>query len=154
MPYKTNYFANMIILFFNICWQLLRWIRKAVPEPLLTIFSVMSSQKTISGSTTATISANLPQFLTDPPNNKSNVFERDWWNFDQENFVLDYFDTDWPNILKLNSMKKKNVNLAANNFLDAINSVLNKYVPLRISIKFRLKKKNLDDFWYSKINLY
>ena len=55
--------------------------------------------------------------------------------------MLDYFDTDWPNILKLNSMKKKNVNLAANNVLDAINSVLNKYVPLRISIKFRLKKK-------------
>ena len=32
---------------------------------------------------------------------KSNVFEGEWSNFDQENFVLDCFDIDWPNILKL-----------------------------------------------------
>ena len=42
----------------------------------------------------------LPQFLispntfADPPSSKSNVFERDPSNFDQENFVLDYFDID------------------------------------------------------------
>ena len=30
-----------------------------------------------------------------------NVSERDWSNFDRENFVLDYFNIDWPNILKL-----------------------------------------------------
>ena len=54
-------------------------------------------------------------------------------------FVLDHFDIDWPNILKL---EEENVNSATSNFLDAINSVLNKYAPLKKlnKYKFRLKK--------------
>ena len=70
------------------------------------IFSNVIS-KDIFHNITATISDHLPQFLispntfADPPSNKSNVFERDRPNFDQENFVLYYFDIDWPNILKL-----------------------------------------------------
>ena len=77
------------------------------------ILSNVISKYIISGNFTATISDHLPQFLislnkfADPPSNKSNVFERDRSNFDQENFVLDYFDIDWPNILKLD---EKNVN--------------------------------------------
>ena len=58
------------------------------------------------------------------PSNKSNVFERDWSKFDQENFILDYFDIDWSNLLNLN---EKNVDLSTNNFLNAMNSLLNKY---------------------------
>ena len=54
--------------------------------------------------------------------------------------MLDYFDIDWPNILKLN---EKNVNSAANNFLDTINSVLNKYAPLKKANKYKLRLKNL-----------
>ena len=71
------------------------------------IFSYVIPKDIISGNITATISDQLPQFLISPntfadrPSNKSNVFERDWSNFDEENFVLDYFDIDWPNILKL-----------------------------------------------------
>ena len=42
--------------------------------------------------------------------------------------MLDYFDLDWPNILKLD---EKNVNSATNIFPDTINSVLNKYAPLK-----------------------
>ena len=98
------------------------------------VFSNVISKDIISGNITATILDHLPQFLippntfANPPSNKSNVSERDWSNFDLENFVLDYFDTDWPNILKLD---EKNVNLATNNFLDTTNSVLNKYAPLK-----------------------
>ena len=101
------------------------------------IFSNVILKDIISGNITATISDRLPQFLTypntftDPPSNKSNAFERDWSNFDHENFVLDYFDIDWPNILKLD---ERNVNSATNNFLDTINSVLNKYVPLNFDM--------------------
>ena len=71
------------------------------------IFSNVISKDIISGNITATISDHLPQFLispntfADPPSNKSNVFERDWSNFDQENFVLYFFDIGWSNILKL-----------------------------------------------------
>ena len=100
------------------------------------IFSNVISKDIISGNITATISDHLPQFLispntfANPPSSKSNVFERDWSNFDQDNFVLGYFDIDWPSVLKLD---EKNVNSATNNFLHPINSVLNKYAPLKKS---------------------
>ena len=90
---------------------------QVIPEPLLTIFLVMESQKRIPGNIATKILEHLPQSLISPntfaypPSNKSNVFERDWSNFDEENFVLDHFDIDWPNILKLD---KKNANSATN----------------------------------------
>ena len=62
----------------------------AIPEPLLTIFSVIQFEDIISGNITATIFDHLPQFLiispntfADPPSNKYNTFERDWSSFDQ-----------------------------------------------------------------------
>ena len=75
------------------------------------IFSDVISKDIICGNITATISDHLPQFLVspntfvNPPSNKSNVFERDWSKFDQENFLLDYFDIDWSNLLNLNEKK-------------------------------------------------
>ena len=121
------------------------------------IFSNVISNDIISGNITALISDHLPQFLispntfADPPSNKSNVFERDWSNFEQTNFVLDYFHIDWLTILKHD---EKNVNSATNNFLDTINSLLNNMLhskKLR-SISFDLKK-TLDYLWYSQINI-
>ena len=112
---------------------------------LLTIFPVVSSEKAISDNITTTISDYLPQFLispntfADPPSNKFNVFEGEWSNFDQENFVLDYFDIDWPNILK---HVENNIKSVTNNLLDTINSVLNKYalhLEKLISISLDLK---------------
>ena len=108
------------------------------------IFSNVISKDIICGNITATISDHLPQFLVspntfaNPPSNKSNVFERDWSKFDQENFILDYFDTDWSNLLNLN---EKNVDLSTNNFLNAMNSLLNKYAPFKKIIKYKLKFK-------------
>ena len=56
--------------------------------------------------------------------------------------MLDYFDIDCRNILKLD---EKTVNSPAINFLDTINFILNKYVPLKKVNKYKLrfKKKNL-----------
>ena len=121
------------------------------------IFSNVISNDIISGNITALISDHLPQFLispntfADPPSNKSNVFERDWSNFEQTNFVLDYFHIDWLTILKHD---EKNVNSATNNFLDTINSVLNNMLHSKklTSISFDLKK-TLDYLWYSQINI-
>ena len=54
----------------------------------------------ISGNLTATISDHLPQFAIIPnmfgniSGKKSNIYERDWSKFDQENFILDYFSVD------------------------------------------------------------
>ena len=121
------------------------------------IFSNVISNDIISGNIAALISDHLPQFLispntfADPPSNKSNVFERDWSNFEQTNFVLDYFHIDWLTILKHD---EKNVNSATNNFLDTINSLLNNMLHSKklTSISFDLKK-TLDYLWYSQINI-
>ena len=79
-----------------------------------------------------------PNTFDNAPSNKSNVFKRDWSKFDQENFILDYFDIDWSNFLKLN---QKNVDLATINFLNAMNSLLDKYAPFKKISKYKLKFK-------------
>ena len=111
--------------------------------PIDNIFSNVISKGIICVNTTAAISDHLPQFLVspntfaNPPSNKSNVFERDW-EFHQENFILDYFDTDWSNLLNLN---EKNVDLSTNNFFNAMNSLLDKYAPFKKISKYKLKFK-------------
>ena len=66
-----------------------------------SIFTNVTLPDSISGNITAFISNHLPQFLIvpnifcNPPCNKSNIYKRDWSNFDQENFILDYFSIDW-----------------------------------------------------------
>ena len=79
-----------------------------------------------------------PNTFASPPSNKSNVSERDWSKSDQENLILDYFDTDWCNRLNLYG---KNVDLSTNDFLNTMNSLLNKYAPFKKISKYKLKFK-------------
>ena len=71
------------------------------------IFSNFISPEIISGNITATISDHIPQFsfvpniLSNPSTQKSNYYERDWSKFKQENFILDYFDKDWADLLQI-----------------------------------------------------
>ena len=64
------------------------------------IFSNVISYEVTFGNITATISDRLSQFLfipnvfLNPSCQKSNIYERDWSKFVQQNFVLDYFDKD------------------------------------------------------------
>ena len=82
------------------------------------IFSNVISPERISGNLTLTISDHLPQFMIapnvfcNPPSNKANIFESDWLNFDQENFILDYFSIDWNVALKLDERKTTQLNLS------------------------------------------
>ena len=91
------------------------------------IFSNVLSFEAISGNITATISDHLTQFLfapnvlSNPLCNKSNVLERDWSKFDKENFILDYFDKIWSEILHLD---QHNVNLSMDSYLDHMNASL------------------------------
>ena len=100
------------------------------------VFSNIISPEAISGNLTATISDHLPQFMivpnvfSNPLLNKANIFEKDWSNFDQENFILDYFSIDWDVALKL---EEQNVNYSTESFLNKINSLLSNYVPLKKS---------------------
>ena len=78
----------------------------------------------------------VPTVFSNPPLNKANIFERDGSNFDQENFILDYFSTDWDVALKLD---EQNVNYSTESFLNKINSLLSNYVPLKKINKYKLK---------------
>ena len=108
------------------------------------IFSNFISKDIICGNITANISDHLAQFLVsqktfaNPPFNKSNVFQRGWKKFDQENVTLDYFDIDWSNLLNLN---EENVSLSTNNFLSAMNSLLIGMLLLKKSVNANLNLK-------------
>ena len=71
------------------------------------ILSNIVSSEIISGNLTTTISHYLyqslfaPNTLSNPSYNRSNKFERDWSKFNKENFILDYFEKDWSDILQL-----------------------------------------------------
>ena len=109
------------------------------------IFSNVISHEVTSVNITATISDHLPQFLfvpnvfSNPSRQKSNIYERDWSKFVQQNFVLDYFDKDWADVLQLN---QQDVNLSINSFLDKMNSILDEHAPLKRVNKYKLKFKS------------
>ena len=108
------------------------------------IFSNILSSEIISGNLTATISDHLPQFLfapnilSNPSYNRSNIFERDWSKFNKENFILDYFEKNWSDILQLD---QQNVDLSIESFLNNINSVLDSNAPFKRVKKYKLRFK-------------
>ena len=88
----------------------------------------------ISGNLIATISNHLPQYSIIPDmfgnisGIKSNIYERDWSKFDQENFILDYFSVDWEDLLKTDELNADN---STRMYLDKINMLLDTYAPLK-----------------------
>ena len=108
------------------------------------IFSNMAVPSIISGNLTASISDHLPQFLVAPnvffnvfyP--RSNNYERNRSIFDQENFVLDYFSTEWDNFLLLSNTTEKSYKT----FLEKFESLLEIYAPLKKNYKNKLKLKD------------
>ena len=110
------------------------------------IFSNIHTPNSISGNLTASISDHLPQFLiapdiflnSSPP--KSNIYKRDWNNFDQKNFILDYLAVDWADVIK---SENKNIDFSSECFLKKFNLILNTYLPL-ILIKNKLLTKFIE----------
>ena len=112
---------------------------------IYNIFANVILLDSISGNLIATISDHLPQFLivlnifSNPPSNKSNIYERDWSNFDQENFILDYFSIDWNETLKI---EEQNINYSTEIFLNKINELLDNFAPFKKISKYKLKFKS------------
>ena len=109
------------------------------------IFSNVISHEVISGNITTTISDYLPQcsfvpnVLSNPSCQNSDIYERNWSKFVQQNFFLDYFDKDWSDLLQLD---QQDVNLAINSLLDNMNSILDEHAPLKRVNKYKLKFKS------------
>ena len=110
-----------------------------------SIFSNIISHEVVSGNITTTISDHLPQFLFAPnvlsknSCQKSNIYERDWSKFIQTDFLLDYFDKHWSDVLQLD---QQDVNLSIESFLDNMNSLLDEHTPLKRINKYKLKFKS------------
>ena len=108
------------------------------------IFSNYISREIISGNITATIFDHLLQFsvvpniLSNPSTQKSDFYEKDWSKFKQENFILDYLDKDWTDVLQID---QQNVNLSMDSFLNNMSSILDTHTPLKKVNKYKLKFK-------------
>ena len=58
--------------------------------------------------------------------------------FKLENFILDYFDKDWADLLQID---QQNVNLSMDIFLNNMESILDTHGPLKKVDKYKLKFK-------------
>ena len=59
--------------------------------------------------------------------------------FDQENFILDYFYVDWKDLLKIDNLNADN---STRIYLGKINLLLDTYAPLKTINKYKLKFKS------------
>ena len=98
------------------------------------------------GNFTIGISDHLPSFMIVPKPNqnhyskKHNLYKRDSKNFDRENFILDMLSINWDETLRINN---NDVNVSFDNFINKINLIIDKYMPLKkVSNKeFKIKFK-------------
>ena len=67
------------------------------------------------------------------------TYKRNWLAFDQENFILDYLDINWDDVLKL---ENENADETFQHFYDKINSLLDKYAPIRKMTNREIKTKS------------
>ena len=97
----------------------------------------------ISGNITLSISDHLAKFLLIPMNlvdvpSKIYSSKRDTKNFDRENFLLDLLDIDWSSVIKL---EREDPNYSFNLYENTLNSLIDKYIPLRKITQKELKQQ-------------
>ena len=108
------------------------------------IFSSEINPDLISGNFTVGISDHLPSFMIIPKSNqqhlpkKHNLYKRNWKKLDRENFILDYLNLDWKVELQ---PERKDTNYSTSKFMEKMNGLVDKYVPLEKS-----HKKNLNAY--------
>lgn len=63
----------------------------------------------------------VPNVFSNPAENRFSVYERGWLNFDEVNFILEYFSIDWNDALRIN---EENIDYSREAFLNKINTLL------------------------------
>ena len=56
------------------------------------------------------------------------MYDRDWCKFDRENFILDYFSTEWEDLLNIDELIVDN---STQMYLEKINILLDTYAALK-----------------------
>ena len=77
--------------------------------------------------------------FSNPPSNKFNIYDRDWSNFDQENFIIGYFSVDWNEMLKI---EEQDIDYCTDIFLNKLNEQLDNFAPFKKISKCKLKFKS------------
>ena len=79
---------------------------------------------------------NLLAIRSNSSKSKSNIFKRNWENFDQNLFISNFENANWDEIIDVN---KENANVSLNNYLSNIDLLLEKHAPLKRFSKQELK---------------
>ena len=154
-----NFFETMMSSFLLPVITIPTKINKQRHTVIDNIFTNQIHPEMKSGNITLAISDHLPSFLIVPNDNqnhipkKQNLYTRKTKNFDKTNFILDYLEIDWDNILKLDN---NDVNTSISIFLEKITELLDKYMPLRKITQSEFKRRFkpwISDEILSKINL-
>ena len=96
------------------------------------------------GNLSIKISDHLPSFMIVSSQyqnhlpKKHNLYSRKCKHFDRENFILDYFEIDWNNTIEID---KEDVNHSLSKFMEKINVLLDKYMPLKKVSQKEFKRK-------------
>jgi len=69
---------------------------------------------------------------------KHNIFKRSYKTFNKENFILDYFNINWNEVIDTD---KNDANLSMENFLSTFNKLLDKHIPLKKITQKQFKQK-------------
>ena len=109
------------------------------------IFTNTVDEPSISRNLMCSISDHLAQFLIYPEQNakkclnEKTKYKRIYKKINKKKFEQDLEHTNWVEALKVND---KNVDTSLGNFLQIINSLLEKYAPLKQITKKEIKTKN------------
>ena len=96
------------------------------------IFTNQINPDIISGNLSFSISDHLPSFVIIPKHNqhhlpkKHNIYKRDTKKFDRENFLLDILSINWDD-----KITYEDANSSFDAFYELIETLLNKYMPLK-----------------------
>ena len=108
------------------------------------IFTNTVDEPSISGNLMCSISDHLAQFLIYPEQNANKCinektkYKRNYKKINEEKFEQDVEDINWVEALKVND---KNGDTSPGNFLQIINSLLEKHAPLEQITKKEIKTK-------------
>ena len=120
---------------------------KINPKKSTVIDNIFTSEiqpDMLSGNLTVPISDHLPSFFIIPRDNqnhipkKHNIYTRKTKDFDKVSFIGEYVNINWSTILETNM---NDVNLSLQIFLNKINELLDKYMPLRKLTKKEYKRR-------------
>ena len=97
----------------------------------------------ISGNLTLAISDHLAQFLIVQEEAykiplTSNIYKKDFKNFDRVSFLLDLLAIDWNEVISIGNY---NLDESFNTFFNKIDSLVNDYIPLKKLTKNEIKHK-------------